>query len=376
MPQQIPKTPCVIYDAASVVRRYELLRSYLDAAYPRSRIFYALKACYVPLVVERLIHLGCGLEISSPSEQQIAMRFGLSGGQIVWNGPGLDEVTLRGTVGREEIVNIDSPHVFQVLSRIAQERGQEVRAGLRLNITGQGKLGVDPALAESLLQDSSRVRIVGFHFHPANGLKNPAEAQEQRYRFLDVLAGWERTLGVNPEFVNLGGGFAIGEAPPVLLDSLVERVFALKSRPELFLEPGAYLVADAATAYASVVALKTVAGACWAILDIGANFLVPLQRAGFTVQGTTPVPALGRVSFGGPLCYEADVIALEQRVGVCHGDIVKIERCGAYTASLCSNFASSPPPIYWKDGDSIVEVAHHSETYHDFLEFHGYLNRH
>ena len=374
MLQPIPKAPYIIYDATTVTRQYKLLRSYLDASYPRSRIYYALKACYVPHVVKQLLQLGSGLEISSLSEQQIALHFGLSGRQIVWNGPGLDVVTLRGIVDRGEIVNIDSAQVFHVLEQIAEEGGREVCAGLRLNIKGHGKLGVDLEQAGTLLKQRSRLRIAGFHFHPANGFKDPAEAQRQRLLFLDIVADWEKSLGIKVEFVNLGGGFAIGESPHQLFDLLVEKISALKSRPELFLEPGAYLVAEAGNAYANVVAVKTVNGLCWAILDIGSNFLVPLQRSNFNVESTTAGNTTVHVSFGGPLCYDADVIAVDQQTEVRPGDIMKITRCGAYTASMASNFSSLPPPIYWQDTDRFVEVASDGESSNRFLKLHGYSN--
>ena len=373
MPLQIPKPPCVIYDAAPVARQYKQLRSHLDKAYPRSRIFYALKACYVPHVVKELIHLGCGLEITSRFEQQIAVHFGLSGRQIVWNGPGLDETTLRGIVKRGEIVNIDSRQAFEVLSEIAEKQEQDICAGLRLNLTGQGKLGVDPAQAESLIKKMTRLRIIGFHIHPANGFKEPSESQAQRLLFLDLVAGWEKKLGIKPKFLNLGGGFAGRDDLHKLFAPLARKISALRSQPELFLEPGAYLVAEAGTAYANVLAVKTVAGVRWAILDIGANFFVPLQRASFCVATTKPASSPKQLSFGGPLCYEADVIAADQQTSAHVGGIVKVTRCGAYTASMSSNFSSPPPPIYWKDGDHFVRVTDFLKSSEHFLKFHGYL---
>ena len=163
MKDAIPNPPCVVYDSQVIDRQHRSLRGFLDCAYPKSRIFYALKACYLPPVVERMIGLGCGLEIATPSEHAITRHFRLNESQIIWNGPSLETDTLRGIVERDELLSIDSPHLFQQLESIARESGKQVSVALRLNPSGEGRLGMSPDQAEGLLMCSRWIKVNGFH---------------------------------------------------------------------------------------------------------------------------------------------------------------------------------------------------------------------
>ena len=164
----------------------------------------------------------------------------------------------------------------------------------------------------------------------------------------------------------------MGEPPEVSLAPLLTNLEKLKSSPELHLEPGAYLVEEAGTAYSRVVATKTVGSAHWALLDVGANFLVPLERAHFSVTKDDDVRQDLAVHFGGPFCFEADVIAKDQLVAVAPGNIVKISRCGAYTASMSSCFFSAPPPVFWLEHGHYVALRRQPSTQASFLLYHGY----
>jgi diaminopimelate decarboxylase len=368
----ISNPPFVVFDAETIERQYRRLRDYLDQAYPKSRIFYALKACYLPPVVNKLIKIGCGLEIVTPAEHAIACHFGLKSDCILWNGPSLGIETLQGIAERGEILNVDSPWLFHLLEKLANKLGKRVSVNLRLNPSGEGRLGMPPDQAESLLKRSHGVEVNGLHVHLGRGRRFESIALAEKQRFLEIAARWEKDMSLRLQSINLGGGLTVGQTPEMTLGSLIQQLKQLRSTPELFLEPGAYLVEEAGTAYARIVSTKTIGEARWAMLDIGANFLIPLDRNSFQIVGAGPVGGTDKVQFGGPFCFEADIIAREQPVTVEPGDIVRVVRCGAYTESLSSYFFSAPPRVFWRDGDVTKELHRKTSPVDLFLAHHGY----
>ncbi len=338
--------PEVVYDAAVLRRQVQRLRRYLDRAYPDSHVFYALKACYLAPVVRRLVDLGCGLEIMSSGERAVAAALGVEGERIVWNGPALDVTTLERIVDRGEWVNVDSRSVFDRLVHIARARGRTVEAGVRLNLSGEGKLGVAPDEIGACLDEPS-VSIVGVHFHHGAAGHDVDDWVDGRLRMLDVAMRWEREAGVTLRYVDLGGGLQARIELGEQLDPIIERLWDLRSVPRLFVEPGAFLVGPAATATTRVVTIKTVGGRRWAITDLGASFLVPLDRARFEVESARQNEP-GSVSVAGPFCYEADVIARDRSLDIQEGDRLTIHDCGAYTASMMSGFGAVPPRLRWR----------------------------
>ena len=374
-PGRTPAVPFVVYDAETVTRQYRRLRDFLDRRYPDSGIFYALKACYLQPVVRHLVGLGCGLEITTSAEQRIAAQLRLTGRGVIWNGPALDEETLRGAIGRGELINVDSAAIFTVCERIAREQDLEVAVGLRLNLGGGGKLGITPALAEPLLK-SPRVKVTGFHIHHGAFNGDPSQWVRQRLDLLEVLGHWLPRFDVGIDYVDLGGGLLPHPEPELYLEPIIENVSRIawpgRSRPRLLIEPGAYLVEEAGIAFTRVVAMKTVGPERWAITDLGSNFLIRLDRSDFRVSCAGRNDGEDRVSVGGNLCLEADVIARRQALAVTSGDVLKISRCGAYTSSMATCFATAPPEMYWRERGALERIGLAVERDDRFLRMHGW----
>jgi diaminopimelate decarboxylase len=371
---QLP-VPCLIYRADEVRRQYGRLRAFLDNVYPDSRIFYAMKACYCPPVVRLLVDLGCGLELMSESEHRIAADLNVSGTSCIWNGCSLSDEAMRRAVVGGEFVNVDSLDMYENLNRIAEETGRTLAVGLRLNITGSGKLGMSLEEAKHILKIRyPRTPCKGFHFHDSpRRVENLGLLNEARRNFIAAVKGLEDKFGLHLKYVDLGGGL-LYDAPleEQLMDS-VQAVQGLGSKPQLFVEPGAFLVEDAGIALTRVTAVKTIGGRKWALVDIGANVMIPLERARFEVENPDSSDVVGEaVNIGGAFGMSADVVAVDQRIPVQRGSPLVIRRCGAYTASMSSCYISAPPPIFWDDGGTLQRLGPLVSAGDRFMEYHGY----
>ncbi len=369
--------PCLVYSADAIVKQYASLHAFLDVAYPNTQIFYAAKACYCPPVIELLMNLGCGLELLSRDEHRIASALGVTGSSIVWNGCALGDDILLGAISRGERLNIDSPSQFFKLNRIAASHRIIPEVGLRINVDGTGKLGMEYADVVDLIRSGSAARIIGLHFHESPKSAGDADnVLARRLEFLEIAHRLEKEEDLTLEYVDVGGGLLADLAVGQQLSKVTKAMKALRSEPALFLEPGAYFVETAGTALTRVVATKCIGNTKWATVDIGMNVLVPLNRARFTVSGgrTSSGPATP-INIAGAFGVTSDVVALNQNVSVEEGDVLRVERCGAYTESMRSCMITEPPPIYWHTNGRYERVTGGQAVGSLFLDYHGYTGR-
>src|SRR5438874_8291041 len=86
------ETPLFVYDRSIVDRKLELLRKTLPETFT---ISYSVKANPNPSILRHFLDKGCGLEIASGGELQIALSAGCAPDQILFAGPGKTEAELE-----------------------------------------------------------------------------------------------------------------------------------------------------------------------------------------------------------------------------------------------------------------------------------------
>jgi ornithine decarboxylase len=166
--------------------------------------------------------------------------------------------------------------------------------------------------------------------------------------------------GIKIEALNLGGGFpceyASSEQVPGLdeiAQSVVEGRTRLPYQPQIFIEPGRGIVAEAAVVVASVIGRIERGDKTWLFLDAGVYNAVFETMA---YQGSTryPIESLrfsnetGEALFAlaGPTGDAPDVITREALLprDMNVGDKLIIRNAGAYSLSVTSRFNGFPAP--------------------------------
>lgn len=343
-------TPTYVYDLDAVAERVAALR----AALPEAELRYAVKANPNGALLRRLASLGVGAEVITLGELERAHRAGFDGPRLLVGGPGqTPELVARGSQLGAGLVSLDSEAAAR-----AWQAGAAGGAGflVRLNpgfdpgthahlATGaQGaKFGLPPArahaLAERLQADGA---LAGFHVHAGSMLADAAVHAEVLRRLAPLLDAFPeaRTL-------NLGGGFAAPDFPLEALADVVRPVLRARGL-HLVLEPGRWLVAEAGVLLTRVLARKPDPPGHW-IADAGmADLLRPALY-----EAVHPIRALGRTGapaspedgdVDGPLCENADRLGRARRLQAAPGDLLAVERAGAYGFAMASNYASSLRP--------------------------------
>lgn len=344
-------TPLYVYDLDAVAARVAALRE----ALPEAGLRYAVKANPNGALLRRLADLGVGAEVITLGELERAHRAGIDPAQLLVGGPGQGaELRTRAVELGAGLVSLDGAGQYEAW-RHAAPAG--TRFLVRLNpgfdprthqhlATGaaEAKFGVPHAQAREL---AARVhadgRLAGFHVHAGSMIDDPAVHEEVLRRLAPLLDTFPeaRTL-------DLGGGFAVPGFPLAAFAEVVRPVVRARGL-HLLLEPGRWLVAEAGVLLTRVLWWKDEPPGHW-IADAGmADLLRPaLYEAEHpirVVRGPEKAPAPARLGeVQGPLCENADRLGRARRLTAAPGDLLAIDRAGAYGFGMASNYASSLRP--------------------------------
>ena len=117
-------------------RLEETYRAFLSAFqqhYPRVSLGTSYKTNPLPAVLRVLHEQGSCAEVISHFELWLALRLGVPGDRIIFNGPGKGVDALRDAVARNvKLINIDSPHEVDVIAAAAGGEGVADNASIRL----------------------------------------------------------------------------------------------------------------------------------------------------------------------------------------------------------------------------------------------------
>lgn len=350
-------TPHLSVDLAVVRARF----AELSAALPGARVFYAVKANPAPEVVAELAGAGSGFDVASVGELRQVLGLGADPGALCHANPVRTPADVRESVhAGVRLFVTDSPEDLDVLAEHAP--GAHVLVRLAVDELGSatpfgGKFGCSPPEGAGLLRraEASGLRPVGLSFHVGSQQTRPAAWGDAIATAAAVVAdaGWTRL-----PLLDLGGGFPVRyrEDVPSPADIAGEIGAALRTHfphdpPELAVEPGRFLVAEAGILHASVVRVShRHDGRRWVYLDVGRyGGLAETEGEAIGYRLATPHEGgeLAPAVLAGPTCDGDDVLyrEVELPVALRAGDRIRILAAGAYTASYSSVGFNGMPPL-------------------------------
>lgn len=370
--------------------------------YPRSALAYSYKTNYLPAFCIAVDRLGGYAEVVSRMEYDLAVRLGVRGERIIFNGPLKTAEDIEMALTANSTVNLDCLQEIVWIERLSKQTpARKFSVGLRCNFDvgtptrSRFGLSVDSGeLNEAVrrLRRLPNVRVSGLHCHFSTPTRSVA-FYELRTRRLIELA--DKLFGrVTPDFLDVGGGF-FGHMPkefarqfdcPIPDYAAYARAVACPVRerydpeagPTLIIEPGAAVVADVMKYVGRIVAVKNlgprrvalVVGSVHNVRPTLSSKRLPVElyrakmaRAGAAIDG--PVDLVGYT------CMEHDCLLPDYPGRVAVGDFVVFGQVGAYTLVFKPPFIRPNPPILgYGTGSSEWEVLRREETFADvFVSF-------
>ena len=382
-----------LLDRARFAANYDSLLGAIRQRYARSQLAYSYKTNYLPALCRMVEERGGYAEVVSPMEYRLARTLGVAPARIVYNGPWKPADVLRRALLEGAMVNLDSAGEIAILRELAAEHPQRRFAcALRCNFDpGDGsvsRFGFDhPALQEAVaaVRALSNATLEGLHCHYATRDKSARSYAVIAERMLELA---EEVFGAAPpRYLNLGGGFfspmpesfraQFGVHVPSF-DEYAEALAAPFARrygkgegPELILEPGICLVADAMRFCTPVTALKTIAGKRFAVVAGSVYDVKPTKHAKNLPLTVVPGAARGETvqdcDITGNTCMEDDVLHRGYGGRLAEGDYLVFGNVGGYSMVLKPPFIFPAAPVLALDASGSSELVRRAERYEDIF---------
>lgn len=382
-----------LLDRARFAANYDALLHALRRRYPRSQLAYSYKTNYLPALCRMVEERGGYAEVVSPMEYRLARTLGVAPARIVYNGPWKPEESLRRALTDGAMVNLDSAEEIAVLRGLAAEHPQQRFAcALRCNFDpGDGSLsrfGFDaPSLREAVaaVRSVKNVLLEGLHCHYATRDKSARSYAVIAARMLELA---DEVFGdAAPRYLNLGGGFfspmpesfraQFGVHVPTFdeyaeaLAAPFARRYARGEGPELILEPGICLVADAMRFCTPVTALKNIAGKPFAVVAGSVYDVKPTKHAKnlplTVVPGAARRETVQGCDITGHTCMEDDVLHRGYSGALAAGDYLVFDNVGGYSMVLKPPFIFPAAPVLALHASGSAEVVRRAERYEDIF---------
>ncbi len=360
---QAPPTPCLVFDLDRVESNFRALR----AAVPAAQIYYAVKANPAAPVLERLVGLGSRFDAASVEEVEACLAVGAQGAAISYG----NTIKKAAAIRRAHAAGVamfafDS---IEELEKIAANApGARVYCRILVENVGADwplsrKFGTTVGMARELMLRAGALGLdpYGLSFHVGSQQTNPATYEAAIGRVAMLFTDL-RERGVNVRMLNLGGGFPVRYRDPVPeIDAFARAIMRAtvehfgNDLPEIVIEPGRAVVADAGVVSAEVVLVsrKTPDDPVrWVYLDIGRfGGLAETEGEAIKYRITTPhddAPS-GPVTIAGPTCDGVDILYQRSNyrlpLPLACGDRVELHATGAYVATYASQGFNGFAPL-------------------------------
>jgi ornithine decarboxylase len=361
--EQQPATPCLVLDVDRVERNFAALR----AALPLARIYYAVKANPAHPVLERLVRLGSHFDAASFEEISACLRAGAAAAAISYGNTIKKVSAIRSAhAAGVDMFAFDSAEELDKLARHAP--GSRVYCRILVENAGADwplsrKFGTTIESARALMLRAGELGLdpYGLSFH-VGSQQTATASHEAAIGRVAMLFTDLRESGVNLRMVNLGGGFPVryrDEVPGI--DDFARAIMRAmtghfgNALPDMLIEPGRFLVADAGVVSAEVVLVSRRDGndpVRWVYLDIGRfGGLAETEGESIRYRITTPHDggAAGPVAIAGPTCDGADILYERSNyrlpMALTCGDRVELLAAGAYVTTYASQRFNGFAPL-------------------------------
>lgn len=376
-------TPLYVYSESALVANLNEVQTAFKDANPV--ICYSVKANGNLSLCRLMGQHGSGFDVTSQGEFQRALKAGPAGAKVVFAGVGKTDAEIEFALKNDVFLfDVESEQELHAIGAVAQKLGVKANVALRVNPdlppkthvkTDTSVKGVKFGLDIETIVDVAKgvvghpgLAVVGLHMHLGSPILKADPYRMGAEKGLGLIKQF-RAQGHDIKYLNMGGGFGINyrkdEAKPA--SAFAEAIFpALKeSGCQLILEPGRFIVGNAAILLSRVVFTKSTGGKHYIIQDAAMNDLIrPTLYGSFhriwPVNPAADVPVTPDVNGDpddpnpfremancfkqdvvGPVCESGDYLAKDRPLpGLTRGALLAVFSAGAYGMTMSSNYNS------------------------------------
>jgi diaminopimelate decarboxylase len=401
-------TPLYVVSEDEIVRKIKEIKGCFDEKLERCSTFFASKSFLTKDMLRILMREGLGLDVVSEGELFLARQMRFPPEKIAFHGNSKTEREIASGLdyGVGKFI-CDSVEEIELIGRMAEERS--VRANVLIRVTPGveahthrymstgntgSKFGLPPESikeAVTLCMALPNISLAGFHFHVGSQLMDNSTHMEALGVVLGLIKKMRDECGFKTRILDMGGGFGVRytkkDSPQEIADFIggmtdnAELFFRSNGieRPDLVIEPGRWIVADAGITLYTVGSVKRLpGGAVYVGVDggysdnprpalYGAEYdaILAGKVAGKVGKetGKDDLPPSETVSIAGKCCESGDILIHGIKLPEAErGDLIAVLGTGAYCHSMSNNYNKNPVPavVMIKDGSPRLSVRRQS----------------
>jgi diaminopimelate decarboxylase len=354
---------------------------------------WSYKTNYLDSICRIFHQEGSWAEVVSGFEYDKAIRNGVKGENIIFNGPGKSAEDLEKAVRNGSFIHIDHMDELFLLADLCQNKNFEARVAIRVNMD----IGIYPKWdrfgfnyengeawdAINRIMLNPKLKLIGLHAHIGTYIMSTDAFRIAATKLADLACNIAQKYDHYISYIDMGGGFASkntlkgaylsGEDTTPSFDEYAEAITSaiINSQikpdklPTLILETGRALIDNAGYIAGTVLANKRLSdGHRATIVDVGINLLFtglwydhkifPVSNHSGLVEETT---------IHGPLCMNIDVLRPSLMFpALKHGDRFVITRTGAYNTTQWLQFITTRPNVVLIDLNRKIHIIRKAET--------------
>jgi len=369
-------SPLFVYSERKIRNNIKNAKRIFETRYPKVQFAWSYKTNYLDAICKVFHQEGSWAEVVSGFEYEKALKNGVPGKNILFNGPDKNESDLRLAIENDSPIHIDHLDELYKLTDIAREMDKKPRVAIRVNMdtgvypmwdrfgfnyeNGQAWDAINKIIANDTLN------LVGLHAHIGTFMLAPSAYNIAASKLAELATSIKRTHKKVISYIDLGGGFAskntlkgsllpgsdtvpeISDYAEAITSALLNAGFENNDLPYLYLETGRALIDDAGYLLGSVISNKRLSdGRRATIMDFGVNILFtsfwynhkisPAQKFGVHKENTIVY---------GPLCMNIDVVRENITLPPLNtGDQVVVHTVGAYNFTQSMQFITLRPAV-------------------------------
>jgi len=386
-------SPVFVISEKKIRETYARARQAFETRYPKVQFAWSYKTNYLDAVCSIFHDEGSWAEVVSGFEFEKALSLGVTGSQILFNGPEKSEEDLTLAIHHNACIHIDHFDELYLLIETSRKLNKKARVAIRVNMdTGiypmWDRFGFNYENGEAWnainrIMLAENLDLAGLHTHIGTYIMSAPAYAVAASKLANLYVATHRKFNHRIKYIDLGGGFAskntlkgaympgsetcpsFDEYAEAISNALISSEIPHENLPVLFLETGRALIDDAGYLLTTVLANKrSTTGRRTMVIDAGVNLLFtsfwyhlgiyPTKEASDYLEETT---------IYGPLCMNIDVVRDAVNFPpVKVGDQLVIERVGAYNMTQWMQFITFRPNVVLIDTEGKTHIIRNKEN--------------
>lgn len=386
-------TPFFLYEESKLRENCQRFREAFRKFFPDFEPLFAVKANPNPEILKIIHDEGFGGDCASESEAWICEKLGMKG---MYTGNYTTEKEFEFVLEKDLILNLDDVSMLPTVAKLGMPETLSFRvnpgvgkATLESNVFAgpDAKYGVPFEKAPEAYRRAKELGVKHFGIHMMTGSNVPMEERDYFEKIVEklfeIIAAVRDEVGIEIEFINIGGGFGVPYKPEeesLDIEEVAKSVRGAFDRscakyglrePKLMAEPGRWISANMGWLVTKVSVIKD-SYKKFVGVDVSSNDM-PRPAIYGAYHHISVVDAEERemenVNVVGRLCENSDQFAKDRSLPACEvGDTIVIHNCGGHARSMGHNYNGRPRNAeYLLEMDGNLRQIRKAETIEDLF---------